>query len=115
MSGEMNKHYVYIMSSMSKVLYVGMTNNLARRMYEHKNKMNIGFTAKYNVNKLVYFEEVENEIIARKLEKQLKGWLREKKIKLIESSNPNWNDLIAPFLDGIMGKEIEITKNEMKD
>ena len=72
--------------------------------------MYIGFTAKYNINKLVYFEEVENELIARKREKQLKGWLREKKIKLIESINPDWKDLIAPFLDGIMGKEKEITK-----
>jgi putative endonuclease len=103
------------MSSKAKVLYVGMTNNIERRMYEHKNKMNIGFTAKYNVNKLVYYEEVENELTARKREKQLKGWLREKKIRLIEAMNSEWNDLIAPFLDGIMGKENEITKNEMKD
>ncbi|OGV07479.1 MAG: hypothetical protein A2499_06275 [Stygiobacter sp. RIFOXYC12_FULL_38_8] len=62
----MEKHYVYIMSSKAKVLYVGMTNNLPRRMYEHKNKMNFGFTAKYNVNQLVYFEEVEKRVSALK-------------------------------------------------
>lgn len=64
----MDKHYVYILSSKNKVLYVGMTNNLARRLYEHKNKLNVGFTAKYNVYRLVYFEEVDNEIIAKKRE-----------------------------------------------
>ncbi len=93
------------MSSKAKVLYVGMTNNLARRMYEHKNKMNIGFTARYNVNQLVYFEEVENELAALKREKQLKGWTREKKLKLIESVNPNWDDLAGNFMDEILGKE----------
>ena len=93
------------MSSKAKVLYVGMTNNLSRRMYEHKNKMNIGFTAKYNVNQLVYFEEAENRVSALKKEKQIKGWLRIKKIELIENKNPGWNDLIDDFLDKILGKE----------
>ena len=97
-------HFVYIMSSKAKVLYVGMTNNLARRIYEHKNKMNIGFTAKYNVNSLVYFEETEDEVKAMKREKQLKGWLRKKKIKLIETTNPNWDDLSNPWMDSILGK-----------
>lgn len=101
----MEKHYVYIMSSKAKVLYVGMTNNLPRRMYEHKNKMNFGFTAKYNVNQLFYFEEVENRVSALKREKQIKGWLRIKKIELIEMKNPDWNDLIDDFLDKILGKE----------
>ena len=100
----MDKHYVYIMSSKTKVLYVGMTNNIARRVYEHKNKTNVGFTAKYNVDSLVYFEKVENEVTAKKREKQLKGWLREKKIKLIEEKNPNWEDLSAPWLDKLIGK-----------
>jgi len=81
-----------------------MTNDLARRVYEHKNKINIGFTARYNVNRLVYFEETENEITAKKREKQIKGWLREKKIKLIETTNPNWNDLSSPWMDSILGK-----------
>jgi len=97
--------YVYIMSSKAKVLYIGMTNNIARRVYEHKNKMNIGFTSRYNINSLVYFETVANEISAIKREKQLKGWLREKKIKLIETSNPNWDDLSSSVMEKILGKQ----------
>ncbi|MEW6196182.1 MAG: GIY-YIG nuclease family protein [Bacteroidota bacterium] len=100
----MDKYYVYIMSSKNKVLYAGMTNNLARRMYEHKNKMNVGFTAKYNVDRLVYFEEADTELKAKKREKQLKGWLREKKIKLIETKNPMWEDLSEPWMDKLLGK-----------
>lgn len=92
------------MSSKNKVLYAGMTNNLARRMYEHKNKMNVGFTAKYNVDRLVYFEEADTELKAKKREKQLKGWLREKKIKLIETKNPMWEDLSEPWMDKLLGK-----------
>lgn len=81
-----------------------MTNNLARRLYEHKNKLNIGFTAKYNVDRLVYFEEVEDEIKAKKRERQIKGWLREKKIKLIEIKNPTWVDLSEPWMEKLLGK-----------
>lgn len=103
----MGNYYVYIMSSKTRVLYIGMTNNLFRRMYEHKNKINKGFTAKYNVDNLVYFEEVNDEVTAGKREKQLKGWLRIKKIKLIESLNPKWNDLSAAVLDEVMGKSNE--------
>ena len=89
----MKQYYVYIMSSKSGTLYTGMTNNLARRVYEHKHKLIPGFTQKYNVNRLVYCE-VFNQVqdaIAR--EKSIKGWLRRKKIELIESSNPTWADL----------------------
>lgn len=93
------------MSSKAKVLYVGMTNDISRRVYEHKNKMNIGFTAKYNVDCLVYFEEVANKVSAIRREKQLKGWIRDKKIKLVEIQNPNWEDLSKPWLDELMGKE----------
>lgn len=100
----MNNHYVYILSSKNRVLYTGMTNNLARRIYEHKNKMNIGFTAKYNVDRLVYFEEVENETKAKKREKQIKGWVREKKINLIETFNPSWEDLSDPWMSKLLGK-----------
>ena len=74
-------------------MYVGMTNNLQRRMYEHKHHLVEGFTDKYNVTKLVYFEETSDVNAAIEREKQLKKWRREKKNKLIESMNPNWNDL----------------------
>jgi len=90
----MKNYYVYILTNKNnKVLYVGMTNNLRRRMYEHKNKLLKGFTSKYNLNKLVFFEETTDVSIAIAREKQLKGWLRNKKIELIQKKNPLWNDL----------------------
>jgi putative endonuclease len=89
----MKNYYVYIITNKSKTLYVGMTNNLNRRMFEHKNKIIEGFTKKYNIDKLVYFETFTNAYEAIRREKQIKGWLRIKKINLIEEMNPGWNDL----------------------
>lgn len=87
-------YYVYILTNWSnKVLYTGVTNNLERRMYEHKNKLIPGFTEKYNVNKLVYFDSTNDVKNAIAREKQIKGWTRQKKIHLIESMNPQWKDL----------------------
>ena len=74
-----------------------MTNNLERRIFEHKNKLFKGFTEKYNLNKLVYFEEFPTAKEAIENEKIIKGWVRQKKIKLIESKNPKWNDLPLDF------------------
>ena len=81
----------------NKVLHIGVTNNLERRVYEHKNKLIKGFTAKYNVNKLVYFDYTEDVISAISREKQIKGWTRQKKNELIESVNPQWRDLSVEF------------------
>jgi putative endonuclease len=81
------------MTNRSKTLYTGVTNDLILRVYEHKNKMINGFTKKYNITKLVYYEETEDIISAIAREKQIKGWLRSKKIALIDSLNPKWNDL----------------------
>ena len=89
----MNQYYVYIMTNRSKTLYTGVTNDLVRRVYEHKNKMVDGFTKKYNITKLVYFEETNDVQSAITREKQIKGWLRRKKIALIQSVNPGWKDL----------------------
>lgn len=89
----MNQYYVYIMTNHSKTLYTGVTNDLKRRVYEHKSKLIPGFTSKYNINKLVYFEETPDINSAITREKQIKGWLRRKKIDLIESVNPEWKDL----------------------
>ena len=86
-------YFVYILTNNSGTLYTGVTNNLERRMWEHKNKLVKGFTKKYNIDKLVYFEQlgdIEQAIVA---EKRIKGWKREKKIALIESINPDWKDL----------------------
>ncbi|MEG8989261.1 GIY-YIG nuclease family protein [Ignavibacteria bacterium 4148-Me] len=89
----MEQYYVYIMTNNSRTLYTGVTNNLRRRIYEHKNKLIPGFTNKYNITKLVYYEEFKDIKIAIAREKQIKGWLRKKKIDLIEKVNPNWEDL----------------------
>ncbi len=95
------KHYhVYILTNINnKVLYTGVTNDLFRRMYEHKSKFIGGFTKKYNVSKLVYFEEFQNINEAITAEKRIKGWLRNKKINLIESKNPEWKDLFLIMQD----------------
>ncbi|MHB1001425.1 MAG: GIY-YIG nuclease family protein [Armatimonadota bacterium] len=92
-------YYVYIMASDTRVLYTGVTNDLVRRTYEHKNKIVKGFTANYNVSNLVYYEATFdiNAAIAR--EKEIKGWRRSKKITLIESQNPDWRDLITELYD----------------
>ncbi len=89
----MNQYYVYIMANHSKMLYTGVTNNLERRVFEHKNHVIEGYTKKYNIIKLVYYDVTNdvNEAIQR--EKQIKGWIRKKKIALIESINPTWRDL----------------------
>jgi putative endonuclease len=89
----MAPYYVYIVTSLSRTLYTGVTNNLERRVYQHKNKIILGFTSKYNVNRLVYFEPGEDLRAAIARERQLKGWLRSKKIALIQSMNPQWKDL----------------------
>lgn len=91
-------YYIYILTNKTnRVLYVGVTNNLPRRLYEHQNKLIDGFTKRYNLNKLVYFEEYSEIEMAIAREKQLKGWVRRKKNDLIESVNPSWNDLGADF------------------
>jgi len=77
----------------NKVVYTGVTNDLQRRLYEHKNKLIEGFTQKYNVNKLVYYEETSDIKIAILREKEIKKWRREKKDNLINTLNPEWNDL----------------------
>jgi len=94
------KHYfVYILSSKNKVLYVGMTDNLSRRIFEHKERLVEGFTKKYNVDRLVYYEVHPDLISAEKREKQLKNWHRQWKINLIESMNKEWKDLYSEIED----------------
>ena len=91
--------YTYIMASKPNgTLYIGVTSNLPKRMYEHKNHVVKGFTDKYNVDKLVYFEETAEIEVAIAREKQLKGWTRAKKIRLIESTNPKWRDLYEEII-----------------
>jgi putative endonuclease len=86
-------YWVYILASRSRVLYTGVTNDLARRVHEHKLSLVPGFTQKYRVTRLVYFEEFGDIRAAIAREKQIKGWVRARKIELIEARNPTWVDL----------------------
>jgi putative endonuclease len=88
------RYFVYILTNKTnRVLYTGVTGNLLKRVYEHKNSLVEGFTKKYNCHKLVYFDETNDINAAIKREKEIKGWLRKKKIALIEMQNPKWLDL----------------------
>jgi putative endonuclease len=94
----MRQYYVYILTNKTnKVLYIGVINNLVRRIFEHKNKLVEGFTKKYNLSKLVYYEVTNDIYSALEREKQLKNWHRDWKINLINSFNPVWADLSDNF------------------
>ena len=89
------RYYVYLMTNWNhRVMYVGVTNDIVRRLDEHKNKLIKGFTEKYNINKLVYFEETANVYSAIAREKEIKKWRRQKKNALVQSLNPEWSDLL---------------------
>ena len=95
----MNYYYVYILASKKNgTLYIGVTNDLIRRIYEHKNDLNDGFTKKYQVHNLVYFELFEDSYNAIVREKRIKTWKREWKIELIEKNNPDWKDLYSDLI-----------------
>jgi len=90
-------YYVYVMTNNSGTLYVGVTNNLERRVYEHKQGIRAGFTKKYKLTRLVYYEPTPDVRAAIQREKEIKGWVRRKKIALIASMNPYWRDLAETF------------------
>ncbi len=93
-------YYVYILTNANKnLIYVGITNNLVRRVYEHKNHLDRGsYTARYNIDQLVYFETTSDVYSAISREKQIKGWNRKRKNKLVESRNPGWEDIYKTIL-----------------
>jgi len=96
MGARQRTFYVYLATNRNnRVMYVGMTNDLRRRMYEHKHHLLHEFTDKYNVRKLVYFEQADNPASAIAREKAIKKWRREKKNALVETTNPEWRDLIG--------------------
>jgi putative endonuclease len=90
---EERRYFVYIMTNPSKTLYTGITNSIRRRVREHKLKLTPGFAAKYNITRLVYFESFVDVRNAIEREKQIKAWTRAKRVALIESMNPKWDDL----------------------
>ncbi len=95
-----HQYYLYLITNKKYgVLYIGVTNNLERRMFEHKNKLVKGFSSKYNLDKLIYYEIFQYVNDAIKREKNIKKWKRDWKIKLIEESNKDWNDLSNDWFD----------------
>ena len=93
----MKQFYVYMLASRSRRLYVGMTSDLERRVSEHKSKAVPGFTSRYNIDRLVWFESTDSVLAAAERERQLKNWRREKKVMLIEMENAAWEDLAAEW------------------
>jgi putative endonuclease len=95
----MAEYYVYMMSNKSRTLYVGVTNNLERRVLEHQLKLIPGFTKRYGLTRLVYYESTGDVRAAIEREKEIKGWVRRKKTALIHSFNPEWRDLTEEWAD----------------
>ncbi|HXX83946.1 MAG TPA: GIY-YIG nuclease family protein [Casimicrobiaceae bacterium] len=95
----MRAYYVYILASRSRTLYVGVTSDLVRRVFEHKMHLVAGFTERYRIDRLVHFEETSGINVAIGREKQIKSWRREKKLRLIETDNPTWEDLSGDWYD----------------
>ena len=95
----MNTYYLYIMASKTGTLYVGFTSDIKERVYQHKNHLLPGFTDKYNVERLVYIETFGEAFAGIRREKQINAWRREKKVRLIDSTNPKWDDLSAEWYE----------------
>jgi putative endonuclease len=91
------EYFVYILSNKSRMLYIGVTNNLERRVFEHRMKLVPGFTERYGLSRLVYYESTGDVNSAISREKEIKGWVRRKKVALIHSFNPEWKDLSAEW------------------
>ncbi len=99
MARKAREYYVYLMASRSGTLYVGVTNDLVRRVWQHKQGINDGFTKRYGINRLVWFESGGDVLGAIAREKQIKAWRREKKVALIVAGNPAWDDLSIGWFD----------------
>ncbi len=97
--GRLAIYYVYIMTNRTRRLYIGVTNGLVRRVYEHKHRLVPGFNSKYFLERLVYFEDTDDIGAAIAREKELKGWRRSKKIALIQKVNPQWSDLSRDLIE----------------
>ncbi|WP_109485528.1 GIY-YIG nuclease family protein [Occallatibacter savannae] len=100
-------YFTYIVASKSRTLYIGVTSDLRHRVFEHKTKAYEGFTSRYNCNRLVWFERSNNVSAAIQREKELKGWLRSKKVELIQAANPTWEDLSADWFPHLTREVLE--------
>jgi putative endonuclease len=96
-----HEYYVYILTNVSRTLYIGVTNNLIRRIHEHRSGTGSVFTQKYHVHQLVYYESTNSVSVAIEREKELKNWRRSRKIALIEEKNPNWKDLAVEWQESL--------------
>lgn len=92
-------YYVYIMANKKRMTYIGVTNNLERRVYEHKSKGSTSYSNRYNLTRLVWYEETNDVTAAIAFEKKMKGWVRKKKVALINEMNPKWHDLAEEWFD----------------
>ncbi len=102
----MPTYYVYILTNATRRLYVGVTNDLNRRMYEHKHLLVLGFTSRYGHSWLVYYESTEDVMAAIARENQIKGWLRNRKLALVASMNPDWKDLSADWFSDALDSSL---------
>ena len=93
------QYFIYIMTNRSGTPYIGLTNDIKKRIYQHKNKLINGFTKKYNIDRLIYFETFSDVYSAIDREKTIKGWLRKKKTELVNEVNPQWRDLSQDWYD----------------
>jgi putative endonuclease len=107
-------YYVYIVACNSRRLYIGVTNNLVRRIWEHKRKLVKGFTARYNLDQLVYYESTSDVRVAIEREKQLKNWPRRRKLALVESVNPAWRDLSDEWTTEADAERDSVPREELK-
>ena len=98
-------YFVYILASKSGVLYVGSTCDLARRVYQHRHGLIPGFTKRYNVNRLVWYDVTPNSRAMVEKEREIKRWRREKKVRLVETTNPGWHDLALDWLPRVDGQD----------
>jgi len=98
-------YYVYMLASRAGVLYLGSTSNLSRRIYQHRHGLIPGFTSSYQVNRLVWWESTPNSRAAVAREREIKSWRREKKVSLIEASNPGWHDLAVDWFRDTLGQD----------
>lgn len=95
----LKQYYVYILANRSGTLYTGVTNDLVRRLYEHKHSLVPGFTGRYGIDRLVHFESCTDILAAIAREKEIKSWRRSKKVALVEADNPRWLDLSSDWFD----------------